>query len=223
MRLRARVLRRSVVAIMLLPMASFFAPGAAATEHDPVIVAVGDLACQSLTHGQGVGACRSGEIADLIRDIDPDRFLALGDIQYNNGKLSEFLRVWDVQFGDLERDHRRRRRGTTSTARPTPPATSPTSGRPPILRTATTPSTSVSGTSSRSTPISAATTPVADPARRRATGSAQIWLRTPTQPARSRSCTTLGTTGVPTRSGWWTTAPRSSADRRPRRSCHSGT
>ena len=101
MRLRARVLRRSVVAIVLLPMASFFAPGAAATEHDPVIVAVGDLACQSLTHGQGVGACRSGEIADLIRDIDPDRFLALGDIQYNNGKLSEFLRVWDVQFGDL--------------------------------------------------------------------------------------------------------------------------
>ena len=222
MRLRARVLRRSVVAIVLLPMASFFAPGAAATEHDPVIVAVGDLACQSLTHGQGVGACRSGEIADLIRDIDPDRFLALGDIQYNNGKLSEFLRVWDVQFGDL-RGSSRRRRGTTSTARPTPPATSPTSGRPPILRTATTPSISVSGTSSRSIPTSAATTRAADPARRRATGSERISLRTPTQPARSRSCTTLGTTGVPTRSGSWTTAPRSSADRRPRRSCRSGT
>ena len=106
---RARSLRRPALAIALVAMTSLLAPGAGATEHDPVIVAVGDIACQSLTQGQGRGACRSGDIADLIREIDPDRFLALGDLQYSNGKLSEFLRVWDVQFGDL--------RGITS---PTP-------------------------------------------------------------------------------------------------------
>ena len=109
MRHRARSLRRPALAITLVAMTSFLAPGAGATEHDPVIVAVGDIACQSLTQGQGRGACRSGEVADLIRELDPDRFLALGDLQYSNGKLSEFLRVWDVQFGDL--------RGITS---PTP-------------------------------------------------------------------------------------------------------
>lgn len=109
MRHRARSIRRPGLAIALVAMTSFLAPGADATEHDPVIVAVGDIACQSLTQGQGRGACRSGEVADLIREIDPDRFLALGDLQYGNGKLSEFLRVWDVQFGDL--------RGITS---PTP-------------------------------------------------------------------------------------------------------
>lgn len=50
-----------------------------------------------------------GAVADLIRELEPDRFLALGDLQYNNGKLSEFLRVWDVRvdagneaFGTLQ-------------------------------------------------------------------------------------------------------------------------
>jgi hypothetical protein len=85
----------------LIATGALATPGAVATEHDPVIVAVGDLACQALTDGQSEGACRSQAVADLIREIDPDRFLALGDLQYNNGKLSGFLRVWDVQFGDL--------------------------------------------------------------------------------------------------------------------------
>ena len=69
---------------------------------DPVIVAMGDAACQSLSMGDGEGACRSGDVADLIRSIKPTRFLALGDLQYNNATLEEFQRVWDVQFGDLK-------------------------------------------------------------------------------------------------------------------------
>ena len=73
------------------------APAAA----DPVIAAVGDIACQSYSQSDGEGACRSDEVAALITDIDPDRFLALGDLQYNNGKLAEFLRVYDLQFGHL--------------------------------------------------------------------------------------------------------------------------
>jgi hypothetical protein len=85
----------------LMAATTLFVAGAQADPGDPVIVAVGDLACQALTQGQGEGACRSGEIADQIREIDPDKFLVLGDAQYNNGKLSEYLGVWDVQFGDL--------------------------------------------------------------------------------------------------------------------------
>ena len=65
------------------------------------MVATGDLACQTLTNGDGIATCESGAVANLIRRIDPDRFLALGDLQYNNGKLREFRRVWDVQFGSL--------------------------------------------------------------------------------------------------------------------------
>ena len=67
----------------------------------PVITAVGDIACQSYSQSDGEGACRSDEVAALITDIAPDRFLALGDLQYNNGKLEEFLRVYDQQFGHL--------------------------------------------------------------------------------------------------------------------------
>jgi hypothetical protein len=76
-------------------------PAAQAEPDDPTVVAVGDIACQSPNGGQGLGACRSADVADLIRSLDPDRFLALGDLQYNNGTLAEFERVWDVQFGDL--------------------------------------------------------------------------------------------------------------------------
>ena len=68
---------------------------------DPTVVAVGDLACQSLPQGQGIATCQSGRVADLIRALAPDRFLALGDLQYSKGALDEFLRVWELQFGDL--------------------------------------------------------------------------------------------------------------------------
>lgn len=68
---------------------------------DPVIAAVGDIACQSFSQSDGEGVCRSDEVAALITDLAPHRFFALGDLQYNNGKLKEFLRVYDEQFGHL--------------------------------------------------------------------------------------------------------------------------
>jgi acid phosphatase type 7 len=101
MRRRLRLLLLSSTVTILVASVALVAPGAGAAEHDPVIVATGDLACQTLTQGKGTATCQSGAVADLIREIDPDGFLALGDLQYNNGKLKEFLRVWDVQFGDL--------------------------------------------------------------------------------------------------------------------------
>jgi len=74
---------------------------AAPTPPDPRVAAVGDIACQSFTQGDGEGACRSDEVAALVTDLAPDRFLALGDLQYNKGELGEFLRVYDRQFGHL--------------------------------------------------------------------------------------------------------------------------
>lgn len=68
---------------------------------DPVIAAVGDIACQSFSQSDGEGACRSDEVAALITHLDPDAFLALGDTQYNNGKLREYIAAYDPQFGHL--------------------------------------------------------------------------------------------------------------------------
>jgi acid phosphatase type 7 len=98
---------RSLAALGTLTVvasASWLAPTtvAAGVEGDPVVVAAGDFACQSLPDQQGTATCQSGAVADLIRSIDPDAFLALGDLQYQKGSLRDFLRVWDVQFGDLK-------------------------------------------------------------------------------------------------------------------------
>jgi hypothetical protein len=72
-----------------------------AGDDEVTVAAVGDIACQSFSQSDGEGACRSDEVAALITDLDPDAFLALGDLQYNNGTLDEFRRVYDRQFGHL--------------------------------------------------------------------------------------------------------------------------
>jgi hypothetical protein len=92
----------ALASAVVLPGPGTQAADRGATGEDPVVVAVGDLACQTLTSGKGTATCQSGAVADLIRQIDPERFLALGDNQYNKGTLAQFLRVWDVQFGDLK-------------------------------------------------------------------------------------------------------------------------
>jgi hypothetical protein len=95
--------RAIVASLTLLLLASAPAGPLRADEQDPItIAAVGDIACQSFSQSDGEGACRSDEVAELITDLDPDAFLALGDLQYNDGGLDEFLRVYDRQFGDLK-------------------------------------------------------------------------------------------------------------------------
>ena len=101
-----RALRRALpaIAFALIAVTSLPAtvPPVAATPAEVVeIAAVGDIACQSFSQSDGEGACRSDEVADLITDLDPDVFLPLGDIQYNDAALDEFLRVYDRQFGHL--------------------------------------------------------------------------------------------------------------------------
>jgi acid phosphatase type 7 len=101
-RARRRALPTIAFTLIAVTALSGSAPPVTATPTEGVeIVAVGDIACQSFSQGDGEGACRSDEVADLITDLAPDRFLALGDLQYNKGALDEFLRVYDLQFGHL--------------------------------------------------------------------------------------------------------------------------
>jgi calcineurin-like phosphoesterase family protein len=92
----------AIVAVAAIAMSLGATTTAATTlSSDPRIVAVGDIACQSYSQSDGEGACRSDEVAALVAQLAPDRFLPLGDLQYNKGALKEFRRVWDAQFGHL--------------------------------------------------------------------------------------------------------------------------
>jgi Calcineurin-like phosphoesterase len=99
---RARRRTLSALAFLAIVGAVPSGPGQAVGSPSGVeVVAVGDIACQSFSQGDGEGACRSDEVAALVTGLDPDRFLPLGDIQYNIGALDAFLRVYDRQFGHL--------------------------------------------------------------------------------------------------------------------------
>ena len=95
---------------------------------DPVITAVGDIACQSYSQSDGEGACRSDEVAALItRASRPIGSWPWATSSTTTASSTEFLRVYDKQFGHLKPDHgagagqprvrdRRRRRATSTTS-----------------------------------------------------------------------------------------------------------
>ena len=66
------------------------------------VVAVGDIACYP---GAPVTAteCRQVATANLTERIDPKAVLALGDLQYEEGKLWAFNNSYDKSWGDLKR------------------------------------------------------------------------------------------------------------------------
>lgn len=72
-------------------------PGLTAT-----IMAVGDLACESGTPVTST-TCRHAEVADLIASSGVDRFIALGDLQYQDATLAQFRGsgAYDDTFGRL--------------------------------------------------------------------------------------------------------------------------
>jgi hypothetical protein len=72
-----------------------------------MIAAVGDIACDPTTRAFNGGAgtattCRQKAVADLIHDSGYAAFLALGDIQYEDGEYSKFLQSYDRFFGPLK-------------------------------------------------------------------------------------------------------------------------
>jgi hypothetical protein len=67
----------------------------------PVIAAVGDIACNSLPTAHEK-RCGYDRVAELLRGMDLDAFLALGDIQYLKGDIGDFRRYYDRFFGFLK-------------------------------------------------------------------------------------------------------------------------
>jgi hypothetical protein len=65
-----------------------------------VIAAVGDIACNSLP-SEHTRRCRYDAVAEAIRRLDADAFLALGDTQYLHGAYEDYLAYYDRFFGDL--------------------------------------------------------------------------------------------------------------------------
>jgi hypothetical protein len=66
----------------------------------PVVAAVGDIACNNPPGDPP--RCRYDKVAELIRSLAPDRFLALGDIQYLHGSAEQFAAYYDRSFADLK-------------------------------------------------------------------------------------------------------------------------
>ncbi len=75
-------------------------PGAGGTA---TVLAVGDIACAP---GSVVtsSACRHGDVAAVVAAQSPDRFIALGDLQYQNATLAEFMGAggYNDTFGALK-------------------------------------------------------------------------------------------------------------------------
>ena len=77
------------------------APTSTAPTTSPVIAAVGDIACAP---GYTVGSsCQHKAVADkIIGDTAVSKVLALGDLQYQVGALSDFQNSYDKSWGPLK-------------------------------------------------------------------------------------------------------------------------
>ncbi len=69
-----------------------------------VIAAAGDIACdptnEFFRHGRGTAKwCRQQDTADVVREIDPDMVVPLGDVQYDEGKLAQFRSSYAASWG----------------------------------------------------------------------------------------------------------------------------
>jgi acid phosphatase type 7 len=65
---------------------------------DPVIAAVGDIACNSLP-SEHARHCRYDSVASILGQQHFDAFLALGDLQYLRGSYGDFVAYYDRFFG----------------------------------------------------------------------------------------------------------------------------
>ena len=64
-------------------------------------VVAADIACKA-PYETYEDHCQHGEVAELAGSLDPDVIVIPGDIQYNDGTLSEFRRSFHPTWGQLE-------------------------------------------------------------------------------------------------------------------------
>jgi Calcineurin-like phosphoesterase len=68
------------------------------TSADPVIAAVGDMVCKPGATVTST-ACQHKAVSSSILRARPAAFLALGDLQYNNGELANFKTAYETSYG----------------------------------------------------------------------------------------------------------------------------
>lgn len=92
--------RKSILILASVSLSFIALSAPVAASGDPVIAAVGDMACPP--NGKVTATtCQQNAVGDLVRDNNPDRFLAMGDTQYNKGELSNYQASYDKAFGSL--------------------------------------------------------------------------------------------------------------------------
>src|SRR4051812_48113844 len=72
---------------------------AIAAQADPVVTAAGDIACGVGTTG---GGCKQMDTSNLIIGIAPDAVMPLGDVQYEQGALSDFNSFYAPSWGRVK-------------------------------------------------------------------------------------------------------------------------
>lgn len=65
---------------------------------DVIIAAVGDMVCGAGSTG---AACKQMEVSNLILAMNPQAFLALGDVQYESGEYNDFINFYEPSYGRL--------------------------------------------------------------------------------------------------------------------------
>ena len=85
------------------PPADPVRPAARRPVAPPVLAAAGDIACDppaaASTAATAATACHMGATARLVRRLDPQVVLTLGDNQYENGTLAKFRRSYHRSWG----------------------------------------------------------------------------------------------------------------------------
>ncbi len=69
------------------------------------VVAVGDMVCDPTDLHRlvkSLGFCQDGAVYNLASSLKPDAFLALGDLQYDNGALAKYKSLYDKNWGKLK-------------------------------------------------------------------------------------------------------------------------
>jgi hypothetical protein len=64
-------------------------------------VVAGDIACEA-PYETYEDHCQHAEVAELARSLDPDVIVIPGDVQYLDGKVSQFRRSFDLSWGQLD-------------------------------------------------------------------------------------------------------------------------
>lgn len=100
---------RMLLYLCVVVLSPFWANAQGLDRLDPVIVAVGDIACPSSDQGDKkrkltqVEACQQMETSDLALQIQGlAAVLTLGDHQYTDGAIADFQRSYDRSWGRLK-------------------------------------------------------------------------------------------------------------------------